>query len=160
MSENGNGRGAPAEERPGLVYLRVSADGQVRRAVAYVRVSANVDVERVAALIEQQNALQLFADAAGYRVVRWYVDAPGIELEGSALDRLLNDVAVAGREFSVVLVWNYSRLAQNASRLSEVLRSLEGQGVEVLSVSDHAQLREWERQLSALTGDEGDDLIG
>ena len=66
--EQFNEMNVPADGRLILVYMRVSEDGQVQRSVAYLRVPA-LGFERVAALVEHQNALQRFADAAGYRVV-------------------------------------------------------------------------------------------
>ena len=56
-----------------FLYLRVSADGQLLVAVAYLRTSAEGD-ERALALVDQQNAIQQFADEAGYKVVQWYGD--------------------------------------------------------------------------------------
>ena len=137
-----------------LLYLRVSAEGQVQRAVAYLRVAA----ENIAALVEQQNMLQRFADANGYDVVQWYVEGYGVEMERNALSRLLADVASEGRDFNAVLVWNYSRLARNARRLSEISNTLRTNGVELVSVADDLCFADLERQLAALTGDLDDEV--
>ena len=64
-------------EQLSLAYLRVTTAGQVRRAVAYLRVPVP-SLERIAALVEQQNALQRFADGAGYQVARRYVEGDGV----------------------------------------------------------------------------------
>ena len=81
-------------------------------AVAYLRTSAR-GVERALALVEQQTAVQRFADAAGYKVVGWYVEGDGVEVTEPALSQLMADVVPEGREFNAVLVWNYRRLSQN-----------------------------------------------
>ena len=55
-----------------LVYLKVSEDAQVQIAVAYLRTSAR-GAERALALVEQQTAVQRFADCGrlqGGRLVR------------------------------------------------------------------------------------------
>ena len=86
-----NDLGDHGPDRPSLVYLRISKEGQVQRAVAYLRM-LNEGAEHTVTLVAQQNTVQQFADYAGYEVVRWYEDGPGVELEGPVLDRLLEDV--------------------------------------------------------------------
>ena len=136
-----------------LLYLRVSAEGQVQRAVAYVRTSAT-GAERALALVEQQNALQRFADAAGYKVVGWYVegDGVGVEVTEPALSQLMADVVPEGREFNAVLVWNYRCLSGNPAELAELKRKLREHGVDLVLVADGSSLIGWERQLAALSG--------
>ena len=134
-----------------LLYLRVSEDGHLQIAVAYLRTSAE-GAQRALALVEQQNALQRFADEAGYKVVRWYVDGDGVEVPEPALSRLMADVVSEGREFNAVLVWNYSRLSRNAAELAELTRKLGEHGVELVSVADDSRLSAWERQLAELSG--------
>ena len=65
-----------------LAYLNVAADGHVKRAVAYLRVAVQ-GLEGMATLVEQQNAVQRFADAAGYDVGRWYVEDDGVAPEAT-----------------------------------------------------------------------------
>ena len=156
LEEKFNELELPEDERATLVYLRVSAEGQVQHAVAYLRVAA----ESIAALVEQQNNVQRFADANGYTVDKWYVEGPGVQLEGGALSRLLADLVSEGREFTAVLVWDYARLARNASRLSEILDVLRVQGVQLVSVSDHTRFAGLERQLAELTGALDDEVAG
>ena len=134
-----------------LVYLRVFEDGQLQIAVAYLRTSAE-GAQRALALVEQQNALQRFADEAGYKVVRWYVDGDGVEVPELALSRLMADVVSEGRKFNAVLAWNYSRLSRNAAELAELTRKLGEYGVELVSVADGSRLSAWERQLAELSG--------
>ena len=136
-----------------LLYLRVSAEGQVQRAVAYVRTSAT-GAERALALVEQQNALQRFADAAGYKVVGWYVegDGVGVEVTEPALSQLMADVVLEGRAFNAVLVWNYRCLSGNPAELAELKRKLREHGVDLVLVADGSSLIGWERQLAALSG--------
>ena len=131
-----------------LVYLRVSEDAQVQIAVAYLRTSAR-GAERALALVEQQNAVQRFADAAGYKVVGWYVEGDGVEVTEPALSLLMADVVSEGRAFNAVLVWNYRRLSQNAAELTRKLRE---HGVDLVSVADGSSLIGWERQLAELSG--------
>ena len=88
MNDKLDGLQGTGPARPTLVYLRVSAEGQMKRAVAYLRVSAK-GFQRALALIEQQNALQRFADDGGYKLVGWYMEGDGIELNGTALSRLM-----------------------------------------------------------------------
>ena len=97
-----------------LLYLRVSEDGQLQIAVAYLDTSAE-GAQRALALVEQQNAVQQFADANGYKVVRWYVDGDEVELNETSLSRLIADVVSEGRAFNAVLVWNHPRLSRNAA---------------------------------------------
>ena len=151
MTEKLNETEATGPDRATFLYLRVSADGQLQVAVAYLRTSAEGD-ERALALVEQQNALQRFADEAGYKVVHWYVDADGVEVPEAALSRLMADVVSEGRKFNAVLVCNYSRLSRNAAELAELTRKLREQGVELVSVADGSRLSGWERQLAELSG--------
>ena len=127
MNESGN-------QGRTLVYLRVAADGQVKRAVAYLRVFAH-GFERVAALIKQQIGIQRVADDAGYEVVRWYEEGDGVELDRSALGQLLGDVFRDDREFNTVLVWNSSRLSRDDVRLAELQQTLCEHGVDLVEVS-------------------------
>ena len=136
-----------------LVYLRVSEDAQVQIAVAYLRTSAR-GAERALALVEQQNAVQRFADAAGYKVVGWYVegDGVGVEVTEPALSQLMADVVLEGRAFNAVLVWNYRCLSGNPAELAELKRKLREHGVDLVLVADGSSLIGWERQLAALSG--------
>ena len=141
-----------------LVYLRVSEDAQVQIAVAYLRTSAR-GAQRALALVEQQNALQRFADAAGYKVVHWYVegDVVGVEVTEPALSQLMADVVPEGRAFNAVLVWNYRRLSGNPAELAELKRKLREHGVDLVSVADGSSLIAWERQLAELAGSADDE---
>ena len=156
MTEKLNDTEATGPDGATFLYLRVSADGQLLVAVAYLRTSGEGD-ERVLALVEQQNAIQQFADEAGYKVVQWYVDADGVEVPEPDLSRLMADVVSGGRKFNAVLVWNYSRLSRNPAELAELTRELREHGVDVVSVADGSRFSAWERQLAELSGaaDEG-----
>ena len=149
MTEKLNETEATGPDRATFLYLRVSEDGQLQVAVAYLRTSAEGD-ERDLALVEQQNAIQQFADEAGYKVVHWYVDADGVEVPVPALSRLMADVVSEGRRFNAVLVWDHSRLSRNAAELAKVSRTLREQGVDLVSVADGSRLSGWERQLAEL----------
>ena len=142
-----------------LLYLRVSAEGRVQRAVAYVRTSAT-GAERALALIAQQNALQQFADDAGYEIGGWYMEGDGVELNETTLSRLMADVVVEGREFNAVLVWNYSGLSGNAAELAELTRKLREHGVDLVSVADGSRLSAWERQLAELNDGPDEEAAG
>ena len=146
-------------DRLSLLYLRVSAAGQVQHAVAYLRVAAG-GLDGIAALVQQQNMLQRFVDDNGYTVDQWYVEGPGDEMKGEALARLLADVVSEGREFNVVLVWDYARLARNVRRLSEIRDVLRAHGVELVSVADDPRFAGLERQLAELTGNLDDEVAG
>ena len=150
MTEKLNEMEGTGPARPTLVYLRVSEDGQLQIAVAYLRTSAE-GAQRALAMVEQQNALQRFADEAGYKVVHWYVDGDGVEVPEPALSRLMADVVSEGREFNAVLVWNYSRLSRNAAEFVELRRKLGEYGVDLVLASDSARLGALERQLDQLT---------
>ena len=149
MTEKLNGSGGPGPDWPPLVYLKSSAEGEVQIAIAYLRTSAE-GVQRVVALVEQQNALQRFADDAGYKVVGWYVEGDRVELNETALSRLMADVVTEGREFNAVLVWNHSRLSRNAVELAEVMRTLREHGVDLVSVANGSHFIALERQLDEL----------
>ncbi len=149
MTEKLNETEATGPDRATFLYLRVSADGQLQVAVAYLRTSAEGD-ERALALVEQQNAIQQFADEAGYKVVHWYVDADGVEVPEPALSRLMADVVSEGRKFKAVLVWDHSRLSQNAAELAKVSRTLREQGIDLVSVADGSHFVALERQLAEL----------
>ena len=142
-----------------LLYLRVSEDGQLQIAVAYLRTSAE-GAQRALALVEQQNALQRFADEAGYEVVHWYVDGDAVEVTEPALSRLMADVVSEGREFNAVLVWNYSGLSGNAAELAELTRKLREHGVDLVSVADGSRLSAWERQLAELNDGPDEEAAG
>ena len=142
-----------------LLYLRVSEDGQLQIAVAYLRTSAE-GAQRALALVEQQNALQRFADEAGYEVVGWYVEGDGVEVTEPALSQLMADVVPEGREFNAVLVWNYSGLSGNAAELAELTRKLREHGVDLVSVADGSRLSAWERQLAELNDGPDEEAAG
>ena len=152
MTEKLNETGGSGPDWLSAVYLKVSAEGQVQIAVAYLRTSAT-GAERALALVEQQNGLQRFADESGYKVVGWYVEGDGVEVTEPALSLLLADVVSEGRAFNAVLVWNYSRLSQNAAELAELTRKLREHGVDLVSVADGSRLSAWERQLAELNDD-------
>ena len=135
MSESLNEMNGEGAQRMSLAYVRASADGRLQRVVAYLRVSAD-GLDRIVALVEQQNTLQRFADDAGYDIVGWYVEGEGVELDVTALSRLLDDVVSDGREFNAVLVWNHSRLSRNVAQLAEVKRTLREHGVALVSAAD------------------------
>ena len=139
--------------------LKVEKDGSVPRAVAYLRVSARGG-RRAAALIEHQNALQRFAEEAGYDVVGWHVENEGVELAGAALDRLLEAVAEDGREYNAVLVWSYSPLSRNPVRVGELRKRLEALGVELVTVADRQSVAHLERQLGEMAGSFDDEVAG
>ena len=103
------------------------------------------------AMVEQQNALQRFADEAGYKVVHWYVDGDGVEVPEPALSRLMADVVSEGRDFNAVLVWNYSRLSRNAAEFAELTRKLRENGIDLVLASESARLGALDRQLDQLT---------
>ena len=151
MTEKLNDTEATGPDGAIFLYLRVSADGQLQVAVAYLRTSAE-GAQRALALVEQQNAIQRFADEASYKVVHWYVDGDGVEVTEPALSRLMADVVSEGREFNAVLVWNYSRLSRNAAELAELTRKLREHGIDLVSVADGSRLSNWERQLAELSG--------
>ena len=142
-----------------LVYLKVSEDAQVQIAVAYLRTSAR-GVERALALVEQQTAVQRFADAAGYKVVGWYVEGDGVEVTEPALSQLMADVVPEGREFNAVLVWNYRRLSGNMAEFTELRRTFREHGVDLISVSESDWLRSFERQLAEVNGTLDEEAAG
>ena len=157
MNEKLNESGVSGPDRLTLVHLKVSADGEVQRAVAYLRNSVQ-GFERVAALVEQQNALQRFAEGAGYDVVQWYVEGDGFEMDGDVLSQLLEAAGVEDREFDVVLIWDYSRLSRNATRFAEIMRRLREQGVEVVFASENVRLAELQRQVEELADGHDDEV--
>ena len=150
MNDKLDGLQGTGPARPTLVYLRVSAEGQMQRAVAYLRVSAK-GFQRALALIEQQNALQRFADDGGYKLVGWYMEGDGIELNGTALSRLMADAVSEGRDFNAVLVWNHSRLSRNAAEFTELRWTLRENGIDLVLATESARLGALERQLDQLT---------
>ena len=151
MSEKLNEFGGPSPDRLSLVHLKVSAEGEAQIAVAYLRVAAG-GAQRVLALVEQQNVIQRFADDASYKVVGWYVEGDGVELNETALSRLMADVVTPGREFNAVLVQDHSRLSRSAVELAEVMRTLREHGVDLVSVANGSHFIALERQLRELNG--------
>ena len=149
MTEKLNETGGSGPDRLSLVYLKVSAEGEVQIAVAYLGTSAE-GVQRVLALVEQQNALQRFADGNGYNVVGWYVEGDGVELNETSLSRLMADVVSEGREFNALLVCNHSRLSRNAAEFAELRRTLREHGVDLVSVANGSHFIALERQLDEL----------
>ena len=149
MTEQLNESRGPGPDRLSLVYLKVSAEDEVQIAVAYLRTAAE-GVQRVVALVDQQNALQRFADGAGYKVVGWYVEGDGVEVNETALSRLMADVVTPGREFNAVLVWNHSRLSRNRAEFAELRRTLREHGVDLVSVANGSHLAALKRQLAEL----------
>ena len=151
MNEKLNESGGSRPDWLILVYLKVSAEGAVQIAVAYLDTSAE-GVQRVLSLVEQQNAVQQFADANGYKVVGWYVEGDGVEVTEPALSQLMAAVVPEGREFNAVLVWNYRRLSGNMAEFTELRRTFREHGVDVISVSESGWLRSFERQLAESNG--------
>ena len=149
MSDKLNELNEPGLEQRTLVYSRVSAEGQLQRAVAYVRVSATGE-QRALELIKQQDALQKFAGEAGYKVVDWYVQGDGVEVNETDLSRLMADVVSEGRKFNAVLVLNFSRLSRNAAELAELQRILNERGIDLVSPSESIRLSGFERQLAEI----------
>ena len=149
MTEQFNESRGPGPDRLPLVYLKVSAEDEVQIAVAYLRTAAE-GVQRVVALVDQQNALQRFADGAGYKVVGWYVEGDGVELNETVLSRLMADVVTQGREFNAVLVRDHARLSRSVVELAEVMRTLREHGVDLVSVADGSHFIALERQLAEL----------
>ena len=107
-----------------------------RRAAAYLRVNT-VGAAAWTQLVEQQNAVQGFADATGLEVCRWYVDraSGSAGAEKPALDRLLADAASDCRDFDRVMVWSFSRLSRNRTQFVAVCRALADCGVALVSVT-------------------------
>ena len=108
-----------------------------RRVAAYLRVNA-VGAVGGTQLVEQQNAVQRFADENGLEVCRWYVETASgsAGAEHPALDRLLADVASDARDFDCLVVWSLSRLSRSLARLAAVCRELADCGVALVSVSE------------------------
>ena len=159
MTEKLNEAEGIVPEGATFLYLKTSEDGELQIAVAYLRSSAE-GVQRVLALVEQQNALQQFADANGYKVVGWYLEGDGVEVTEPALSQLMADVVPEGREFNAVLVWNYSGLSGNAAELAELTRKLREHGVDLVSVADGSRLSAWERQLAELNDGPDEEAAG
>ena len=112
------------------------------------------------ALIAQQNALQQFADDAGYEIGGWYMEGDGVELNETTMSRLMADVVVEGREFNAVLVWNYSGLGLDRAELAELRRKFREHGVDLVSVADGSRLSAWERQLAELNDGPDEEAAG
>ena len=140
----------PGMDRVSLVYLRVSKEGKSQRAVAFLGVSAD-ELEGTLALIKQENALERFAHDAGYKIVGRYVEGDGVELSGTALARLMDEVVSEGRGFNTVLVWNWPRLSRSAAEFAELRRTLREHDVDLVSATESARLGALERELDQLT---------
>ena len=136
----------PGMDRVSLVYLRFSKAGELQRAVAFLRVSAD-ELEGTLALIKQENSLERFAHDAGYKIVGRYVEGDGVELSGTALARLMDEVVSEGRGFNTVLVWNWSCLSRNAAEFAELRRTLRENGVDLVSATESARLGALECEL-------------
>ena len=150
MNDKLNESRGPGMDRASLVYLRVSKEGELQRAVAFLRVSAD-ELEGTLALIKQENSLERFAHDAGYKIVGRYVEGDGVELSGTALARLMDEVVSEGRGFNTVLVWNWSHLSRNAAEFAELRRTLREHGVDLVSATESARLGALERELDQLT---------
>ena len=119
---------------PTPLHSRTSEDGQLQVAVAYLRSAVGGD-QGVLALVEQQNAIQRFADDTSYKVIGWYVEGNKFELKETVLSRLMSDVVYEGREFNTVLVSNPSRLSRSFFERAAVMLTLREHGVDLVSVS-------------------------
>ena len=73
-------------------------------------------------------------------MVGWYLEGGGVELNETALSRLMADVISEGHEFNAVLVWNHSRLSRNAAELAEVSRTLREHGIDLVSATESVWL--------------------
>ena len=124
---------------------------EARRVAAYLRVNAD-GVVGGTQLIEQQNAVQRFADENGLEVYHWYVEtgSGSAGAEHPALDRLLADVASDARDFDRLVVWSLSRLGRSRVRLAAACRELADCGVALISVSEAAAGHRFDRVVQDL----------
>ena len=137
MAEELNGKlmGAP----DGVTYVRVSYEDEERvRVAVYVRSSAR-NAARTEQLLSQLAAVTRYADAAGYQVVRTYIETGEPGPEWPAVAQLLDDAASAERDFDAVVVWSFARLSRNVQRFIALRRTLSDAGVRVVSVVEPTQ---------------------
>ena len=127
---NGGLMGAP----DGVTYVRVSYEDEERVAV-YVRSSAQ-NAEGTEQLLAQLAAVTRYADAAGYEVVRTYIEAGEPGPEWPAVAQLLDDAASSERDFDAVVVWSFGQLSRNVQRFIALRRTLSDAGVRVVSVTE------------------------
>ena len=113
-------------------------DTNPKKVVGYIRSSVGgPEGDRSAAA--QKAAMQGFADQSGRQVVDWYVDVgySGHDLNGPALQRLLDATQSDERTFDEVLVVKFSRLTRNRMRAAFALKQFRSAGVGLVSVSEH-----------------------
>src|SRR5262245_47230815 len=80
-------------------------------AVAYLRRSTN---RQERSLEDQRREIEAYAAQRGYRILRWYSDSG---ISGDATERRaeflkMHQAATNGRDFDVILCWDYSRFGR------------------------------------------------
>ena len=122
------------------------------RLAGYLRVSATGS-DAAMYLVEQQNAVQRFADEGGHEVSRYYLDSgsdgrtPGTALR---LDQLLEDAKSDECDFNAVVVWSFSRLSRDITRFAAVRQTLADYGIVLVSITETSNAGGFERALQDL----------
>ena len=103
----------------------------MKRAALYVRVST-VDQHPETQLLD----LRQMASARGYEIVREYTDKiSGTKAKRSGLDAMLSDAR--RRQFDVLIVWAFDRIARSVRHFLEVLDELNHLNIEFVSFREN-----------------------
>lgn len=121
MNGTRNGNGEPARERRAAIYCRLS--------------KVEMTNEQFCSLDMQEARCRDFARAKGWGVAEVFADAStGSNTDRPKLQELLAR-AVAG-DFHVLLVYKVDRLNRNIAEFWDVVRSLQGNGCDLVSVTE------------------------
>jgi predicted site-specific integrase-resolvase len=120
------------------IYTRTIDPGKEatpKRAAIYARVAVSQEQGTPNVLEAQIKACQEHCERRGYPLEHVYQDTAS----GAQLDRpMLNALRQAAREhqFTVLVVWDYGRLARKTALLATLLSELEEAGITVRSLCD------------------------
>ena len=115
---------------------RHSSQANLIPAVAYLRRSTN---RQERSLDDQRREIEAYAIQNGYRIIRWYIDSG---ISGDATERRveflkMHKAATNGRDFDVILCWDYSRFGRfDSIEAGRWIHPLRQAGVKLVTVAE------------------------